>query len=705
MDKAPDSPVSNQPPTARRAETVRALHGDRRVDGYAWMAGAGDAETMAYLTAERSYYDTATGHLRPLVSTLADEMSARVPLTDSSISHERVRFSYYTRTPSGSEYAQLCRRVVPTERTDQAAQPDESVLLDPARLVGGSSYVDLAFSLVSPDERLLAYAVDTTGDEVYTLRFRDLDSGTDLGDVIPRAYFTGAWSADSSTFFYTVHDEMYRPCEVRRHMLGTPVSEDALVLSEPDQRYELEVAASRSGDVITVLAGCRDTTEVWLVDAHRPADPPRVVEPRRKGVEYLCEHARAADGTHHLFIVTNDDAVEFRLMRAPLAQPGRTGWREVVSECVEERIYEATAFARHLVVTLRRDGILMARAYELTAGGELNVPGIDLAPEPVAGTLELAENERYAADEIHVVEQSYTVPRAWYAVSMSTGARRLLRRQDVPGYDTGEYVSERIMVPSGEVVVPVTVARRVSTPLDGSAPCLLYGYGAYESGFEPEFDAALPALLDRGVVWAHAHVRGGFEGGRRWWLDGRLGSKQHTFDDHLAVADHLAGGLVDGSRIVTRGLSAGGLLAGAVFSQRPDRWRGVIAEVPAVDILTSMLDPTIPLTAGDWDEWGDPRREPDYGWMRAYSPFDNIPPAGVRPDLLVTGAVHDPRVMVREPAKWTAELRWSDPDWSPRCAFRVELGVGAHTGPSGRYARLRYEAEVYAWALERLGLG
>jgi oligopeptidase B len=285
---------------------------------------------------------------------------------------------------------------------------------------------------------------------------------------------------------------------------------------------------------------------------------------------------------------------------------------------------------------------------------------------------------------------------------MSTGSRRLLRREDVPGYSAGDYVSERIMAPSGGVAVPVTVVRHRSTVLDGSAPCLLFGYGAYEACFEPSFDAALPSLLDRGVVWAHAHVRGGGEGGRRWWLDGRMDRKQHTFDDHLAVADRLADGLVDGSRMVTRGLSAGGLLQGAVFSQRPDRWRGVIAEVPAVDILTSMLDPTIPLTAGEWDEWGDPRREPDYRWMRAYSPFDNVPPPGGRPDLLVTGVVHDPRVMVREPARWTAELRWSDPECSPRCVFRVELGAGAHAGPSGRYARLRLEAEIYAWALDRL---
>jgi oligopeptidase B len=252
------------------------------------------------------------------------------------------------------------------------------------------------------------------------------------------------------------------------------------------------------------------------------------------------------------------------------------------------------------------------------------------------------------------------------------------------------------------VEVPITVVTRRDVPLDGSAPCVLYGYGAYEACDEPEFDPAIAALLDRGIVFAHAHIRGGGEGGRRWWLDGMMARKQNTFTDHIAAADRLADGLVDGSRIVTRGLSAGGLLQGAVFSQAPDRWRGVIAEVAFVDVVTTMLDASIPLTVNEWDEWGDPTKPDEYAWMKAYSPYDNPPPAGGRPNLMVTGALHDPRVMVFEPAKWVALLRHTDPSWSTHCLFRVELGAGAHAGPSGRYAHLRYEAEVYAWALALL---
>jgi len=330
---------------------------------------------------------------------------------------------------------------------------------------------------------------------------------------------------------------------------------------------------------------------------------------------------------------------------------------------------------------------------------------VDLGPAFAAGTLQPAHNEQFDTTELQVVEESWIHPKAWYAVDLASGERRHLMSQEVPAYDVDRYVSERMYAPSGEVRIPITVVRHVDTPLDGSAPCLLYGYGAYEACFEPEFDAALTPLLDRGVVWAYAGIRGGGEGGRRWWVDGHLEHKQNTYTDQIAAADFLADGLVDGSRIVTRGLSAGGLLQGAVFSQAPDRWAGVIAEVPAVDILTTMLDPSIPLTITEWDEWGDPRKPEEYQWLRAYSPYDNIPAAGVRPDLLVTGALHDPRVMVWEPTKWVAELRHSDSDWSPRCLYRVELGEGAHVGPSGRYARLRYEAEIYAWALERFGLG
>lgn len=706
MNQFPDSRVSI--PKARRNEQTREMHGDIRVDGYAWLRDVEDADVVAHLAAERSYYDSSTAHLRPLVDSLTNEMAARVPETDSGISYGRSRFVYYARTPAGSEYEQLWRGLSFRGPLEGGPGSGDQLLLDRAALKGDSAYVELGVSLVSPDERLLAFSVDTTGDEVYTLRFLDLgqtiDDGEphDLGDEIPRSYYGGAWSADSQTFFYTVHDEAYRPYQVWRHRLGTAVSGDVLVLGEDDEQYDLDVRATRSGDLVVIHAANRDTSEVWLVDAHRPERQPRCVEPRRRHVEYACEHTRTPAGDK-LLIVTNDGAQEFRMMSAPLSSPGRDSWVEMLPEDQAERLYDVTAFATHVVTTLRRDAVLMARSYRITDEGGLADP-VDLEPSFAAGTLEPAHNERFEATELQVVEESWIHPKAWYDVDLASGERRHLMTQHVPAYDVDRYVSERLHAPSGGVRVPVTVVRHVDTPLDGSAPCLLYGYGAYEACFEPEFDAALTALLDRGVVWAHAGIRGGGEGGRRWWRDGHLQHKQNTFSDHVAAADFLSDGLVDGSRIVTRGLSAGGLLQGAVFSQAPTRWAGVIAEVPAVDLLTTMLDASIPLTINEWDEWGDPRRPDEYRWLRAYSPYDNTPAAGIRPHLLVTGALHDARVMVWEPTKWVAELRHTDPDWSPRCLYRVETGEGAHAGPSGRYAHLRYEAEIYAWTLDRFGL-
>ncbi len=649
-----------------------------------------------------------------MVETLRSEMTGRVPPTDSSVSWRHHGFSYYTALPAGREYLQLLREI---NTPDQSGPPDPAsghprtyglrgsqVLLDVNELVGESGYVELGLTRVSPDNRLLAWSVDHTGDEVYELHFRDLDTGVDLADVVPRSYYGGAWSADSSYFFYTVHDEAYRPFQVWRHAIGTPVDQDVVVVEEPDEQFELMVRATRSGGLVVVWSESRTTNEVWVIDAHEPMAPPRSVGGRRSGVEYHAEHAVLPDGTDALLLVTNDGATEFRLARCPVprsADQDHTAWQPLRPEAPAERLEQVEAFAGHVVLAFRSGGRQRLRILQIDdLAGEGRV--LDSQFDP--GSLSLARNEEFVTDTVVIEEESYLEPAVWSEVSLVSGGRRELVRRAAPGHDPSQYVAETMAFPAPDgTSVPATVVRRRETPLDGTAPCLLYGYGAYEAVDEPEWDPALPSLLDRGVVFVHTHIRGGGEGGRRWWLDGSLERKQHTFDDHAAVADGLvAQGLVDSTRIATRGLSAGGLLQGAVLSQRPELWRAVVAEVPFVDVLTTMLDPSAPLTAIEWDEWGDPRRSDDFAWMLAYSPYDNLPPAGSRPDLLVTGALHDPRVMVSEPAKWVAALRDSDPDWSPRCVFRAETGAGAHIGPSGRFAHLAYEAEVYAWILDRL---
>jgi oligopeptidase B len=443
---------------------------------------------------------------------------------------------------------------------------------------------------------------------------------------------------------------------------------------------------------------------VWVVDAHQPLSPAYSVGGRRPGVEYHAEHMLLPDGTDALLVVTNDGAEEFRLARCPVprdADQDHLAWAAVRPEDPAERLERADAFASHVVLGFRAQGVRRLRVLPLEA---LDSPGYVVDPVFECGAVVASHNEDFGATAVTVADQSYVEPPVWSDVDLRTGERTERHRRMAPGHDPEQYVSELRSFPSSDgTPVTVTLVRHRDTPLDGTAPALLYGYGAYEYSYEPEWDPALPSLLDAGVVFAHVHVRGGGEGGRRWWLGGRLEHKQNTFSDYLAVADGLDG-LADGTRLGTRGLSAGGLLQAAVLSQRPERWRAVVAEVPFVDVVTTMFDAAIPLTVTEWDEWGDPRRRPEFDWMLAYSPYDNLPAPGSRPDLLVTGALHDPRVMVHEPAKWVAALRASDPGWSARCVFRCETGAGAHAGPPGRFARLDYESEIYAWLLDCFGL-
>jgi oligopeptidase B len=658
------------------------------VDEFAWLRDPEDPRTRAYLRDERAYYDARTAHTRSLQRTMFDEMARRTLPADRSVSWMRGGLVYYTCTVAGKEYQQFWR--------SGAQDSPAELLLDENDLTEGSDYFSLGLRQPSPDGSLLAYSVDLEGDEVYELRFRDLRTGKDLADTVARTYYTGAWSADGGSFFYVVHDQAYRPHQVWRHELGTDPTTDVLVLQEDDERYELECEGSRSGEYVVVTSLAKDSTEVWLVPTADPTAQPRLVQERTPGILYWVSHAPGPD-RDELLIVTNDGATEFRLARALVATPDRAHWEDLVGEDPAERLVSAEVFADHVVLSLRRDGSPLLRV--LPRDGSRTA--LDLHAGVEAGSIRLGTNEEYRTGTVTVVVESYTEPTTWYEVDLATGGRTELKRLEVPGYDRAAYVSERFHVEArdGELV-PVTVSRRRDVPLDGTAPCLLYGYGAYEAVDEPAFTADLPSLLDRGVVFAHAHVRGGGENGRRWWLAGSLRRKQNTFGDFIAAADGLDG-MVDGRRIVGRGLSAGGLLMGAVFSQAPRRWRGVVAEVPFVDVVNTMLDETLPLTAQEWDEWGDPRRAEDFVWMRAYSPYDNVPAAADRPRLLVTGAVHDPRVMYWEPAKWTARMRASG-SLDDRLLLRMELGAGAHVGPSGRYGHLEYEAEVYAWVLDTL---
>jgi len=651
---------------------------DPGADPYAWMRD--DARVLPYLEAERAAYDARIASLAPLTAEVLAELVARTPDAERSVSRDHGSHAYYSLTPPGRELPELRR---------SGAAGDE-LLVDLASF--GSPYA--ATGVVEPEARrvgeaapdgrdgLLAYSIDLTGAERYTLRFRDMATGVDLPLELDDTYYTGAWA--DGEFYFTTIDELNRPCEV--HRVNPRTGERHHVLTEPDQRFELTVRSSQ--DRVVIAAHSRTTSECWEVVDGVPIS----LRPRVDGVEYDVER----DADRWLFL-SNAEATEFALTAdaSPTAP---------ALEIRDGRIHDMIAFDDAIVTYSRIEGEPRIRILE--RDGRIRH---EIRPE-VGGALRLGHNDDPHAGFVTVVTESFTDPTRWWDVDLVTGERRLRHAQEVPGHDPSAYISEVIHATASDGWrIPIVITRRRDTPLDASAPCMLYGYGSYESVDDPWFESWVLPLLDRGVVYAKAHIRGGGEVGRQQWIDGHLLAKRNSFTDFMAAADHLADSGIAGP-IVGRGGSAGGLLQGAVYFMAPQRWAGIIAEVPFVDCINSMLDPDIPLTINEWDEWGDPRIPEQRAYMETYTPYTNLPEPADRPPLLVTGAVHDPRVLVHEPAKWVAALRHSDPEQGDRAsvvdrgsvAFRVETGEGSHGGQAGRYAALGYDAEVVAWALAAL---
>jgi oligopeptidase B len=670
-------------------------------DPYGWMRDPDLPALHDYLAAERAYYDLQTAPTRGLQDRLLGEMTARVAPAEDSVSWRRGGFEYFTRVSPGRELEQFCRVAGPG--SPASVLLDQNLLLADPACSGG--YVDVAVREVSPDGRLLAYSVDFTGDELFQLRIRDLATGADLPDRIEATYYSLGWAADSRSLFYVLTDRLYRPHEVWRHEVGTDPAGDVRVYREDDERFALTVRATRSSGYVLIETESRETTETLIIPAAAPQTPPAVLEPRSPGTEYRADHADGPDGGE-FYLVTNDVAEEFRLVRTPARAPGRASWTEVIAGSPDTRLASCHVFGPYLAVEQRHAAAPQLRVLHRASGEQRLIEAA--GPQY---SLALGINEDYAATAVTVRTESLTDPPSWHDVDLASGAWQLRQRKDVPGYDPAGYRTQRVAATAEDgTVIPVTIAYRRGLRPDGTAACLLDGYGAYEDCYWPEFSVATPSLLDRGAVYAVAHIRGGGEGGRRWWLQGRLDRKRNTFTDFIAAADALADqGWAAPDRIVSRGRSAGGLLQGAVFTMAPRRWRAVVAEVPFVDCVTTMSDPTIPLTINEWDEWGDPRHDPVMrAYLRSYSPYDNMPPLPW-PDLLVTGSVHDTRVLIKEPARWVARLRATaaaDPDAGPagRLLFRAELGTEAHMGPTGRYDKLRYEAEVLAFIVTATGL-
>jgi oligopeptidase B len=665
------------PPRAPRRPTELRAHGDTRVDDYFWLRERDDPEVRVYLEAENAYTTAATAVAAKARDELFAELRAHVQETDVSAPVPDGPWEYYGRTVEGLQYGIQCRR-------PRGSSGPETVLLDGNALAGDSSYFRIGDAETSPSQQRLAYSVDFNGSERYELRVRDLATGADV-DSVPNVYYSVAWG-DEETVFYTRPNDAMRPHQLWRHVVGASPEHDALVLQEDDERFEVWVQRSRSDSFVLFGVSSFTTSEVWLIPTSDPTSAPRVVAARREGVEYHVEHR----GDELLIWTNDDDATNFALYAARLDDLARDHWRTVVPHDPDVRISQAVAFARFTILYERTNGLERLRVLE----GDMTIE----LPDPVYSVWPGA-NREFDPSVFRYEYSSLVQPRSAYDYDVAAGTSTLVRRQPVPEYDPEQYVATREWATAADgTSVPISLVRRRDTPLDGTAPLLIYGYGAYEYSIDPAFDVDVLPLLDRGWVYAIAHPRGGGELGRPWYDDGHLRNKINSFTDFIACADHLvASGLVDGRRVAARGASAGGLLMGGVLVLAPERWWKIVAEVPFVDLLSTMSDPSIPLTVNEWEEWGNPADAGDYAAMRVYSPYDNIR-AGVRyPAMLVTGGLNDPRVQYWEPAKFVAKLRAVSPQ-TP-VLLKMEMGAG-HSGPSGRYDAWRDEAFVLAFLLD-----
>jgi oligopeptidase B len=680
------------PPAARRdPKTIRQL-GRTRVDDYAWMKDDNWKEVLRdpkilradireHLDAENAYTAAMLGDAEALQAELFAEMKGRIKEDDSSVPASDGAWDYYVRYEIGAEHPVHARR--PRGRAD-----GEVVLLDEDALAKGKAFFQVGAAHHSPDHRLYAWAADEQGSEYYTIHFKDLATGEALGHQIDSAYGDFTFSPDSQWIFWIWRDENARPSKVfRRPARG---GEDVLVYEELDDGMFLGVGTTSDDSHVVIHVGNQETTEIWLIPAATPEAPPVLAEPRRVGVKYELDH-----WTDRWIIRTNDDdAVDFKLARSMADLPTKDTWIDFLAHTPGRYITGFAAFADYLVRVERVDAndriVVMARD-----GGEHAI-----AFDEEAHALSLEGGYEYDTTQTRFVYQSPTTPRQTFDYDMATRERTLRKTQEIPsGHDPARYVARRLMAPApdGELV-PVTVLMLKDTPLDGSAPLLLYGYGSYGHAMEPTFSIRNLSLVDRGWIWATAHIRGGSDKGWGWFLDGRKDKKVNTFTDFIACAEHLAdNGYGAKGRMVAYGGSAGGMLMGAVANMRPDLWAGVIAAVPFVDVLNTMSDTTLPLTPPEWPEWGNPLEDQAaYDQIAAYSPYDNVGPKAY-PPILATGGLSDPRVTYWEPQKWVAKLRAFSVGKAP-ILLKINMDAG-HGGASGRFDFLKEIALDYAFAI------
>ena len=682
-DNLPAPPLAPQ-----RPHTVTA-HGDARPDPWHWLRQQDDPDTLPYLRAENAYTAAFLQPRAALQERIYAEIRGRIKEDDNSVPEKEGDYYYCVRYEEGGQYPIYCRRL-------GAPDGPETVLLDVNRLAEGRDYTQVGAFENSPDHRLIAYGADFDGSEQFTIRIVDLETGATLPDVIPNAYYSLEWANDNRTLYYSVLDEHHRPVSIYRHTLGSDPAGDALVYHEDDPRFFVGLGKSNSGRFIYIVAGGNNMSEWRFLDANDPAAVPTLIEPRAADFEY-----EVADHNDRFFIRHNGGgAKDFAVATAPVSAPGYANWTEFIAHRPGHPLRGIDAYRNHLVVACRQDGLPQVMVRRLSDGDTHYIAGVDeddFAMSPRGG-------REFDTTSLRFAYTSLKTPAAVYDYDLDTRQRTLRKQQEVPsGYDAGQYATERVRARARDgTAVPVSLLYRRDTPRDGSAPLYLYGYGSYGITMEASFSVSALSLVDRGFVFAIAHIRGGMEMGWDWYEKGKLLHKRNTFHDFIDCAEQLiAEGYTAAGRIAAAGGSAGGMLMGAVVNERPDRFGCVVAHVPFVDVLNTMLDDTLPLTTMEYNEWGNPNDAEYYRYMRTYSPYDNVREQDY-PPMLVTGGISDPRVTYWEPAKWVAKLRTAKTDSNP-LLLKINMDSG-HAGASGRFERIKEVAEEYAFILAALGL-
>lgn len=678
---------NTSPPVAKIKPHLQHIHGYTLTDNYYWLRDKNNSEVIDYLNKENQYTQSMTKHTKRFQDKLYREMKGRIKETDLQVPTRVDDYFYYTRTVKGNQYPIYARK-------QGSLEAKEEILLDPNKLAEGKKYFRIARYRISPNHKLLAYSVDTAGSETYTVNIKNLETGKLLKDQIPNTYYSLEWGNDNLTLFYTTLDQAKRPYKAFRHILGNDASDDHLIYHEKDEAFFVRISKSRSQGFLFLNLASETTSEVHYLYADRPLSEFQVIRPREHKIEYDVEHQG-----RYFYIVTNEHAINFKLMRSPIKNPGKINWETVIEHRPEVKLDGVDAFEMHLAIYERSNALRQLRIRNL---GD-NKDHVVSFPEPVYSFFTTG-NEEYKTSTIRFSYTSLVTPRSIYDYDMNTRKRELKKQTVVlGGYDPSKYKSERIMATASDgTKVPITLVYKKGLQKNGHHPTLLYGYGSYGSSRDVRFSANRLTLLDRGFVYAIAHIRGGGDMGRPWYEDGKMLNKRNTFTDFIACAEHLIKeGYTSSDLLAIRGGSAGGLLMGAVTNMRPDLFKTVLAHVPFVDVMNTMLDPSIPLTVIEYEEWGNPNDKTYFDYMMTYSPYDNVV-AKDYPNMLITAGLNDPRVQYWEPAKWTAKLRALKTNDNV-LVLKTNMGAG-HGGSSGRYDRIKEKAFEYAFLFDTLGI-